>query len=146
MGNRSGWQEGAIDFYRVRNVANLACNVAHDKNTDRILNNKCSGLYLIFWLRKEWAVYWRSRTANGIPVFAYLTLYFITSSFHLFFLSKTKLSGLSQRANYADRPTAACRRSHCQLFADRGCHVVSVTNPYARILGFLDRSFYFSIK
>jgi hypothetical protein len=31
-------------------------------------------------------------------------------------------------------------------FADRGCHVVSVTNPYGRILGFLDRSRYFSIK
>jgi hypothetical protein len=24
-------------------------------------------------------------------------------------------------------------------FADRGCHVVSVTDPYSRILGFLDR-------
>jgi hypothetical protein len=24
-------------------------------------------------------------------------------------------------------------------FADRGCHVVSVTDPYGRILGFLDR-------
>jgi hypothetical protein len=23
---------------------------------------------------------------------------------------------------------------------DRGCHVVSVTNPYGRIIGFLDRS------
>jgi hypothetical protein len=31
-------------------------------------------------------------------------------------------------------------------FADRGCHVVSVTNPYGRILDFLDRSRYFSIK
>jgi hypothetical protein len=31
-------------------------------------------------------------------------------------------------------------------FADKGCHVVSVTDPYARILGFLDRSRYFSIK
>jgi hypothetical protein len=30
--------------------------------------------------------------------------------------------------------------------ADRGCHVVSVTDPYGRILGFLDRSRYFSIK
>jgi hypothetical protein len=28
-------------------------------------------------------------------------------------------------------------------FADRGCHVVSMTNPYGRILGFLDRSRYF---
>jgi hypothetical protein len=30
-------------------------------------------------------------------------------------------------------------------FADRVCHVVSVTDPYGRILGFLDRSRYFSI-
>jgi hypothetical protein len=31
-------------------------------------------------------------------------------------------------------------------FADRKCHVVSVTDPSGRILGFLDRSRYFSIK
>jgi hypothetical protein len=31
-------------------------------------------------------------------------------------------------------------------FADKGCHVVSVTDPCGRILGFLDRSRYFSIK
>jgi hypothetical protein len=31
-------------------------------------------------------------------------------------------------------------------FADRRCHVVSVTDPYGRILGFLDRGRYFSIK
>jgi hypothetical protein len=28
-------------------------------------------------------------------------------------------------------------------FADRGCRVVSATDPYGRILGFLDRSRYF---
>jgi CBS-domain-containing membrane protein len=28
-------------------------------------------------------------------------------------------------------------------FADRGCHVVSVTDPYGRILGFLEWSRYF---
>jgi hypothetical protein len=28
-------------------------------------------------------------------------------------------------------------------FADRGCHVVSVADPYVNILGFLDRSRYF---
>jgi hypothetical protein len=32
------------------------------------------------------------------------------------------------------------------IFADRGCHVVSVTDPYGRILGFLDRNRYFSIE
>jgi hypothetical protein len=31
-------------------------------------------------------------------------------------------------------------------FADRGRHVVSVTDTYGRILGFLDRSRYFSFK
>jgi hypothetical protein len=31
-------------------------------------------------------------------------------------------------------------------FADRGCHVVRVTDTYGRILGFLDRIRYFSIK
>jgi hypothetical protein len=31
-------------------------------------------------------------------------------------------------------------------FGDRGCVVVSVTDPYGLILGFLDRSSYFSIK
>jgi hypothetical protein len=56
------------------------------------------------------------------------------------------LHGLSPRANYTDRATAACRRSDCQLFANRWCHVVSVTDSYGRIFGFLDRSRYFSIK
>jgi hypothetical protein len=31
-------------------------------------------------------------------------------------------------------------------FADRGCHVVSATDPYGRILDFLDSSRYFFIK
>jgi hypothetical protein len=32
------------------------------------------------------------------------------------------------------------------IFVDRGCHVVSVTDPYGRILRFLDRSRYFSFQ
>jgi CBS-domain-containing membrane protein len=51
---------------------------------------------------------------------------------------KTKLRGLSRRANYTDRATAACRL--VPTFADRGCHVVSVMDPYGRILGFLGRN------
>jgi hypothetical protein len=31
-------------------------------------------------------------------------------------------------------------------FADRECHVVSVTDPHSRILGFLDRSRYFFLR
>jgi hypothetical protein len=49
------------------------------------------------------------------------------------------IHGLSPGANYTDRATAACRQSDCQL-------LVSVTDPYGRILCFLDRSRYFSIK
>jgi hypothetical protein len=49
-----------------------------------------------------------------------------------------KLHGLSPRANYTDWATAA--------FADKGCHVVTMMDPYGCILDFLDRSRYFSIK
>jgi hypothetical protein len=34
--------------------------------------------------------------------------------------NKTKLHGLSPRANYADRVAAACRRSDCQLLRIEG--------------------------
>jgi hypothetical protein len=33
---------------------------------------------------------------------------------------KTKLHGLSPRANYTDQATAACRRSDCQLLRIEG--------------------------
>jgi hypothetical protein len=56
---------------------------------------------------------------------------------------KTKLRDLSLRANYTDRATAALSTKLVTTFADRGCHVVSVTDPYGRILDFLDRSCYF---
>jgi hypothetical protein len=60
--------------------------------------------------------------------------------------TKTKLHGLSPRANYTDRATADCRRSDCHLLRIEGCHVVSVSDPNGRILCFLDRSRYFSTK
>jgi hypothetical protein len=60
------------------------------------------------------------------------------------FKLKKKLHGLSLRANYTDQATTACRRSDCQLL--RIDDVVSVADPYSRILGSLDRSRYFSIK
>jgi hypothetical protein len=55
-------------------------------------------------------------------------------------LATAKLHGLSPRENYTDRATAACRRGDCQLLRKEGCHVISMTGPYSRILGFLDRS------
>jgi hypothetical protein len=49
---------------------------------------------------------------------------------------QNKLLGLSPRANYTEAKLV-------QNFANRGCHVISVTDPYGTILGFLDRSRYF---
>jgi hypothetical protein len=42
---------------------------------------------------------------------------FYIANYHLYRIdkTKTKLHGLSPRANYTDRATAACRRSNCQL-------------------------------
>jgi hypothetical protein len=50
--------------------------------------------------------------------------------------------GLSPRANYSDRAATACQQL-VPTFTVRDCHVVSLTDPYGRILGFLDRSRYF---
>jgi hypothetical protein len=54
---------------------------------------------------------------------------------------ETNTRGLSPQANYT-RQTTACRWSYCQLLRIEW-QVVSVTNSYGRILGFLDRSRYF---
>jgi hypothetical protein len=54
---------------------------------------------------------------------------------------------------WSESVSELCRPSDRRLltkwlptFAYRGCHVVSVTDPYGHILGFLGRSRYFSIK
>jgi CBS-domain-containing membrane protein len=51
-----------------------------------------------------------------------------------------KLHGLSPIANYTVRRLLA---KLVPAFADTGCHVVSVTEPQGRILGFLDPSRHF---
>jgi hypothetical protein len=42
---------------------------------------------------------------------------------------ESKLRGLSPQVNYTNWATTACWRSYCQHFVDRGCHMVSVTDP-----------------
>jgi hypothetical protein len=57
---------------------------------------------------------------------------------------RTKLRGLSPRANYI--LTESGLRLSAKLvptFADRGCRVVSATDPHSRVLGFLDRRRYY---
>jgi hypothetical protein len=67
------------------------------------------------------------------------------SSFSLIhYLKKTLWSeSASELYRPSDRRLSA---KSLPTFAYKGCHMVSVTNPYGRILGFLDRSRYFSIK
>jgi hypothetical protein len=61
--------------------------------------------------------------------------------------SKNKQTPWSQSASELHRPSDRhLSKKWMPTFADRGCHVVSVMDPYGRILGFLDRSRYFSIK
>jgi hypothetical protein len=54
---------------------------------------------------------------------------------------QNKHRGFSPRANYTDQVIAVGEVSANS--ADKGCHVISVTDPYCRILDFLDRSRYF---
>jgi hypothetical protein len=66
---------------------------------------------------------------------------------NLSFRYKNKQTPWSESANELYRPRdRTLSAKWLPTFADRGCHVVSVTDPYGRILGFLDRSRYFSIK
>jgi hypothetical protein len=70
-------------------------------------------------------------------------------NFYCLFLvmSKTKQTPWSESASELYRPSDL--RLSAKLvptFADRGCHVISVTDLYGRILGFEDKSRYFSIK
>jgi hypothetical protein len=52
----------------------------------------------------------------------------------------------SESASEIYRPSDRCLSAKwLPTFADRGCHVVSVTDPHCHILNFLDRSRYFSI-
>jgi hypothetical protein len=50
---------------------------------------------------------------------------------------------VSERTIPTERPPPV---GELQTFADRRCHVVSVTVLYGRILGFLDQSRYFSFR
>jgi hypothetical protein len=57
-------------------------------------------------------------------------------------LLKKNLRGFGPLAKYADRATPLLGEV-VPTFADRGCCVVSATDPPGHILGFLDRSRYY---
>jgi hypothetical protein len=49
-----------------------------------------------------------------------------------------------ESASELNRPSDRLSAKLVPTYADRGCHVISMTDPYGRIFGFLDRneSFY----
>jgi hypothetical protein len=57
------------------------------------------------------------------------------------FKKKISLSWVRERTTPIERPPLVGEGS--ASFADRECHMLSVTYPYGRILGFLDRSYFF---
>jgi hypothetical protein len=52
----------------------------------------------------------------------------------------------SELCRPSDRRLSAKLVLITEIIEDRGCYVDSMTNPYGRILGFLDRSRYFFFK
>jgi hypothetical protein len=55
---------------------------------------------------------------------------------------KNSVVSARKRTIPTERPPLVSEVS-ANFFVDRWCHVVSVTNPHGRILGFLDRSRYY---
>jgi CBS-domain-containing membrane protein len=77
------------------------------------------------------------------PIFMKLAIRNHTLFLYLFIYVHAKEIQWPQSENELYRP----RGRHLSVklvptFVDRGCHVVSVTDSYGRILGFLDRSSY----
>jgi hypothetical protein len=55
---------------------------------------------------------------------------------------KNSVTWVRKRTIPTKRPPLVSEVS-ANFFADRGCHMVSMTNPYGHILDFLDRTYYF---
>jgi hypothetical protein len=55
------------------------------------------------------------------------------------------VASVRKRTIPTERPPLVSEVS-ANFFTDRGCHVVIVTNPYVRILGFLDQNHYYFLQ
>jgi hypothetical protein len=97
----------------------------------RIPTNKEQWIHAVFYF---WGLHTVASIANDFLEFRQSQL----------ILKKTPWSeSASELYRQSDRRLSA---KSLPTFADKGCHVVSVTDPYGRILDFLGRSRYFSIK
>jgi hypothetical protein len=100
---------------------------------------------------------WLSMSSGPIPLFPTRAFTFgcdnrsVTPPYSMALLlhkqTKNKQTPWSESASELYRPSDhRLSAKWLPTVADWGCHVVSVTCPYGRILGFLDRSRYFSIR
>jgi hypothetical protein len=60
--------------------------------------------------------------------------------------NKKTVSSVRKRTIPTQRPSFVSEVSANFFFVYRGCHVISMTNPSGRILGFLDRSRYYCFQ
>jgi hypothetical protein len=68
-------------------------------------------------------------------------------TFYCIYNKQTEQTPWSESASELYRPSDRCLSGKLVLnFVDRECHVVSMTDPSGRILGFLDRCRYFSFQ
>ena len=78
------------DSWATTRIANMACNVGRDRNTNGFWNNKCNNLSLTFWQRKTWAIHSQPSSAGTVPfsppflpsLLPSLFLFFLRSCFH----------------------------------------------------------------
>jgi hypothetical protein len=66
----------------------------------------------------------------------------LTGDPDLYHPEKNSVASVRKQTIPTERPPLVSEVS-ANFFAHRGCHVVSMTNPYGRILDFLDRSRYY---
>jgi hypothetical protein len=161
-----GQQRGGVLFwkYRLRNCAYFSKD--NSAMFPQIINQAAlmSRVYLenvkgefFLPLRQvyihQFCFIYRCIYAHAYKAFSYiltviLTLMFDCWSFeHVTKMLITKKTPWSEYTNKLYRPSdLRLSAKWLSTFADRGCHVISLTDPYGRILDILNRSLYFSIK
>jgi hypothetical protein len=91
------------------------------------------------WTKRRWGF---SPSTSESPA-NHSTDYSTLITYHPELVLKTKLRGLSPLANYIEPSDRRLSAKLVLTFAETGCYVVSVTDPYGRILEFLDWSRFF---
>jgi hypothetical protein len=97
----------------------------------KLLNKNINNFYFIAMILSG-----EMRWARHVACIGYVRIRYIKTN------KKSKLRGLSPQANIYRQSDRRMSAKLVSTFADRGCRMVSATDPHGRILGFLDRSRY----